>query len=34
MNRLQKVGDKEKEDIELVKIFEETFGGVSTEKNI
>lgn len=32
MSRLQKVGDKEKEDIELVKIFEETFGGVYREK--
>lgn len=32
MNRLQKVGDKEKEDVELVKIFEETFGGVYKEK--
>lgn len=32
MNRLKKVGDKEKEDIELVKIFEETFGGVYREK--
>jgi len=32
MNRLQKLGDKEKEDIELVKIFEETFGGVYREK--
>lgn len=32
MNRLQKVGNQEKEDIELVKIFEETFGGVYREK--
>lgn len=32
MNRLQKVGNKEKEDLELVKIFEETFGGVYREK--
>lgn len=32
MNRLNKVADKEKENIELVKIFEETFGGVYREK--
>lgn len=32
MNRLKKVGNKEKENIELVKIFEETFGGVYREK--
>jgi hypothetical protein len=32
MNRLEKIGNREKEDIELVKIFEETFGGVYKEK--
>lgn len=32
MNRLSKVEEKEKQDEELVKIFEETFGGVYREK--
>lgn len=32
MNRLNKVEEKEKQDEELVKIFEETFGGVYREK--
>jgi hypothetical protein len=32
MNRLSKAEDKEKQDEELVKIFEETFGGVYKEK--
>lgn len=32
MNRLNKVVEKEKQDEELVKIFEETFGGVYREK--
>jgi hypothetical protein len=32
MNRLSKVEEKEKQDEELVKIFEETFGGVYKEK--
>jgi hypothetical protein len=32
MNRLNKVEEKEKQDEELVKIFEETFGGVYRDK--
>lgn len=32
VNRLNKVEEKEKRDLELVKVFEETFGGVYREK--
>ncbi|MCA6423994.1 MAG: hypothetical protein IM568_14440 [Flavobacterium sp.] len=32
MGRLSKIEEKEKEDLELVKIFEETFGGAFREK--
>jgi hypothetical protein len=32
MGRLSKIEEKEKEDLELIKIFEETFGGVYREK--